>query len=100
MMKRLHAIVISLLLWWSAGATSAVGSCRDPDVARSFSILAYAAAPDATIEYFGHNFFQITSSKGNKIITDPLAPGMKATPVVTHHVVKVSRDHPIHTSVS
>src|SRR5215831_2698881 len=99
MMKRLHAIVISLLLWWSAGATSAVGSCRDPDVARSFSSMAYAAAPDATIEYFGHNFFQITSSKGTKIITDPLAPGMHATPVVTPHVVTVGREHPNHNYV-
>ena len=98
-MSRLHAIVIALFLCWLVGASYAVASCRDPDVARSFSSLAYAAAPDATIEYFGHNFFQITSSKGTKIITDPLAPGMHATPVVTPHVVTVGREHPNHNYV-
>jgi L-ascorbate metabolism protein UlaG (beta-lactamase superfamily) len=99
MMSRLHAIVIALFLCWSVGASSTNASCRDPDVAGNFSSLAYAAAPDATIEYFGHNFFQITSSKGTKIITDPLAPGMHATPVVTPHVVTVGREHPNHNYV-
>ncbi|HVH91389.1 MAG TPA: MBL fold metallo-hydrolase, partial [Candidatus Acidoferrum sp.] len=99
MMSRLHAIVIALFLCWLVGASSTNASCRDPDVAGNFSSLAYAAAPDATIEYFGHNFFQITSSKGTKIITDPLAPGMHATPVVTPHVVTVGREHPNHNYV-
>src|ERR1044071_2900413 len=74
-------------------------SCRDPDVARSFLPPAYAAEPDALIEYFGHNFFQITSKSGTKIITDPIAPGMYPTPVVTPHVVTVGREHPNHNYV-
>jgi len=80
-------------------ASSTDASCRDPDVARNFGSLAYAAAPDATIEYFGHNFFQITSNRGTKIITDPIAPGMYPTPVVTPHVVTVGREHPNHNYV-
>ena len=98
-MSRLHAIVISLFLCWSVSASSTAASCRDPDVARNFWNLAYAAAPDATIEYFGHNFFQITSNRGTKIITDPIAPGMYPTPVVTPHVVTVGREHPNHNYV-
>ena len=77
----------------------AQGSCRDPDVAGRFWSEAYAAEPDALIEYFGHNFFQITSKRGTKIITDPLAPGMHPTPVVTPHVVTVGREHPNHNYV-
>ena len=98
-MSRLHAIAISLFLCWSVSASSTDASCRDPDVARNFGSLAYAAAPDATIEYFGHNFFQITSNRGTKIITDPIAPGMYPTPVVTPHVVTVGREHPNHNNV-
>jgi len=99
MMSRLYAILIFLFLFWSVGPSSTEASCRDPDVAQGFWNSAYAATPDATIEYFGHNFFQITSSKGTKIITDPIAPGMYPTPVVTPHVVTVGREHPNHNYV-
>ena len=98
-MSRLYTIVLSIFLFWSVGASSTDASCRDPDVAQGFWNSAYAAAPDAIIEYFGHNFFQITSSKGTKIITDPIAPGMYPTPVVTPHVVTVGREHPNHNYV-
>jgi L-ascorbate metabolism protein UlaG (beta-lactamase superfamily) len=98
-MSRLHAVVMSLFLCLSVVASPVAASCRDPHVARNFGSLAYAAAPDATIEYFGHNFFQITSNRGTKIITDPIAPGMYPTPVVTPHVVTVGREHPNHNYV-
>jgi L-ascorbate metabolism protein UlaG (beta-lactamase superfamily) len=98
-MISLRSIVLSLFFLQSLIAVSATAACRDPDVARSFWSLAYAAAPDATIEYFGHNFFQITSRGGTKIITDPLAPGMHPTPEVTPHVVTVGREHPNHNYV-
>jgi L-ascorbate metabolism protein UlaG (beta-lactamase superfamily) len=97
-MSRLYAIVFLFLLC-SVGASSADASCRDPDVARSFWSEAHAATPDAIIEYFGHNFFQITSRGGTKIITDPLAPGMYPTPEVTPDVVTVGREHPNHNYV-
>lgn len=96
-MIRWPALIALLLAVF--GARSAQGSCRDPDVAGRFWSEAYAAEPDALIEYFGHNFFQITSKRGTKIITDPLAPGMHPTPVVTPHVVTVGREHPNHNYV-
>ena len=56
---------------------SAYSSCRDPDVARrGFTSPAYAANVDATIQYFGHSFFLITTSKGTRIVTDPSGTGM------------------------
>ena len=97
-MSRVRAVVL-LFFFCSVCVASAHASCRDPDVARSFWSQAHAAAPDATIEYFGHNFFQITSRGGTKIITDPLAPGMHPSPEVTPHVVTVGREHPNHNYV-
>lgn len=84
------------LLWIAAPAGS---SCRDMDVARNLIRPAFAAETDATIEYFGHNFFQITTRKGTKIVTDPLAPGMHPTPTLAPHVVTIGREHPNHNYV-
>ena len=94
----LKLLLVFLSLTWF-DASTARASCRDPDVAGGFFTPAYAAEPDALIEYFGHNFFQITSKGGTKIITDPLAPGMYPTPVVTPHAVTVGREHPNHNYV-
>jgi beta-lactamase family protein len=92
--------LLMALLWLVClDAANARASCRDPDVATGLLTPAYAAEPDALIEYFGHNFFQITSKSGTKIITDPIAPGMYPTPVVTPHVVTVGREHPNHNYV-
>jgi L-ascorbate metabolism protein UlaG (beta-lactamase superfamily) len=98
MIKVLTSLLAGLFLVWLR-AMPVAASCRDPDVAQGYGRAAYAAQPGASIEYFGHNFFQITSNKGTKIITDPLAPGMHATPVVTPHVVTVGREHPNHNYV-
>jgi L-ascorbate metabolism protein UlaG (beta-lactamase superfamily) len=74
-------------------------ACRELDVARGWARPAYAAAVDATIEFFGHNFFQITSARGTKIITDPVAPGFYPTPEVAPHAITVGREHPNHNYV-
>ncbi len=92
-------LALVTLLLTAFSARSAQSACRDPDVAGRFWSEADAAEPDALIEYFGHNFFQITSKRGTKIITDPLAPGMHPTPVVTPQVVTVGREHPNHNYV-
>jgi L-ascorbate metabolism protein UlaG (beta-lactamase superfamily) len=96
-MRKWPAVVVLVLS--VLGARAVQGACRDPEVASGFWSQAYAAEPDAVIEYFGHNFFQITSKRGTKIITDPLAPGMHPTPVVTPDVITVGREHPNHNYV-
>ena len=75
-------------------------SCRDPDVARrGFTSLAYAANVDATIQYFGHNFFKITTSKGTRIVTDPLGPGWYPTPNIVGDIVTVGKEQFNHNAV-
>ncbi|MBI3067199.1 MAG: MBL fold metallo-hydrolase, partial [Deltaproteobacteria bacterium] len=96
-MKRSLLILFAL---FSFPPPLAHSSCRELDVARRGLRPAYAAEPDATVEFFGHNFFQITSSKGTKVITDPVAPGFYPTPNVAPHAVTVGREHPNHNYVA
>ncbi len=80
--------------------TSSVhAACRDLNMARGFGSVAYAAEADATIQYFGHNFFLITTGKGTRIVVDPLGPGWYPTPDISAHVVTVGREHYNHNYV-
>jgi L-ascorbate metabolism protein UlaG (beta-lactamase superfamily) len=79
--------------------TAAQSACRDPDVARGFGSVAYAAEADARIQYFGHNFFLITTRKGTRIVTDPLGPGWYPTPHVVADVVTVGKEQYNHNAV-
>lgn len=79
--------------------TPVAAACQSPPLARGWMAQAYAAEVDATLQYFGHNFFQIITRHGTKIITDPLIPGRYPTPHVTPHVVTVGREHPHHNYV-
>jgi hypothetical protein len=90
------AVLISALLSFTPSADS---SCRDPEVARGFGSFAYAANADATIQYFGHNFFLITTSKGTRIVTDPLGPGWYPNPNVVGDVVTVGKEQFNHNAV-
>jgi L-ascorbate metabolism protein UlaG (beta-lactamase superfamily) len=90
------SVLLSSLLLLSSSARS---SCRDPDVVRGFGALAYAANVDATIQYFGHNFFLITTGKGTRIVTDPLGPGWYPNPNVVGDVVTVGKEMFNHNAV-
>jgi L-ascorbate metabolism protein UlaG (beta-lactamase superfamily) len=94
-----EATALWLFLLILLAAVPAHSACRELDVARGWPRLAHAAGADATIEFFGHNFFQITSSKGTKVITDPVSPGFYPTPAVAPHAVTVGREHPNHNYV-
>ena len=90
------SVLLSALLFISSPAHS---SCRDPELVRGFGSFAYAANVDATIQYFGHNFFLITTSKGTRIVTDPLGPGWYPNPNVVGDVVTVGKEMYNHNAV-
>src|SRR6266850_6939450 len=90
----LHILALFLI---SFGAAPGEAACRDLHVARGLTPVAYSA--EAVIQYFGHNFFQITTRQDTKIVTDPLAPGRYPTPYLTPHGVTVGREHPNHNYV-
>jgi L-ascorbate metabolism protein UlaG (beta-lactamase superfamily) len=93
------ALLITTLALMLLGVPRAEPSCRDMRVAWGLPSLAYAAAVDAVIQYYGHNFFQITTPHGTQIVTDPMAPGRYPTPHVAPHVVTVGREHANHNYV-
>ena len=83
-----------------AFASYAQTACRDLDVARrGFTSLAYAATVGTTLQYFGHNFFLITTGKGTRIITDPLGPGWYPTPNIVGDIVTVGKEQINHNAV-
>jgi L-ascorbate metabolism protein UlaG (beta-lactamase superfamily) len=89
-------VLLTTLLFRSSLAQSA---CRDPDVASGFGSVAHAANVDATIQYFGHSFFLITTRSGTRIVTDPLGPGWYPNPNVAADVVTVGKEMYNHNAV-
>ena len=75
-------------------------ACRNPHfvVEDPFFKLA-AASGRIEIKWFGHSFFQITSSNGTRIITDPFGPMGFPLPDVWSDVVTVGREHGNHNNV-
>jgi L-ascorbate metabolism protein UlaG (beta-lactamase superfamily) len=98
-MQTSGALFVIAFLLIVFGASRVEASCRDTPMARGLTPLAYAAEVGAIIQYFGHNFFQITTPKGTQIVTDPLAPGRYPTPDISPHVVTIGREHPNHNYV-
>jgi L-ascorbate metabolism protein UlaG (beta-lactamase superfamily) len=93
----LFALVFSATFF--VPSSPAWSACRDLDLAHRFGTDAYAAEADATIQYFGHSFFLITTRKGTRIVTDPLGPGMYPTPNVIGDIVTVGKEHYNHNFV-
>ena len=93
--RMVSAFLFSLLLI----PHSLKADCRDINVASRFPARAFAAEVDATINYLGHNFFQIITGRGTQIVTDPLGPGWYPDPNVSAHVVTVGREHFNHNYV-
>ena len=51
------------------------------------------------IEWFGHATFQITSSKGTRILTDPHIREYLPTPTLPQHIVTTSHNHTPHSNI-
>jgi hypothetical protein len=95
--KRSHYLILLLpylLVWQSWGA------CRNPNIVIGNPVLRPAAASGRIeIKWFGHSFFQITSSSGTVIIADPFGSMGFPMPEVWSHVVTVGREHGNHNNV-
>lgn len=76
-------------------------ACRNPNLVyqKDHVITPVAASGFIEIKWFGHSFFQITSSTGTKIITDPFGAMGFPMPEVWAHVVTVGREHGNHNNV-
>jgi len=82
-------------------ANPAPAACRNPNLVLGGEPIIVPAAASGFVEitWFGHSFFQITSSNGTRIITDPFGPMGYPMPEVWPHVVTVGREHGNHNNV-
>jgi len=97
-----HFIILCLaipyLLVWSSG-WEAQAACRNPNIVEGDPFVVPAAASGfVEIKWFGHSFFQITSSSGTKIITDPFGAMGFPMPEVWPNVVTIGREHGNHNN--
>jgi len=91
----------SFFAWSCLSAWNAHAACRNPNVAEEEGPRLVPAAYSGVVEikWFGHAFFQITSSNGTKIITDPFGAMGFPMPEVWPHVVTVGRESGNHNNV-
>jgi len=78
----------------------AMSFCHEMEVvqARFFTVAASNSGP-VTIEWFGHATFQITSSKGTRILADPHTREDLPWPTLPQHVVTTSHQHGPHNNI-
>jgi L-ascorbate metabolism protein UlaG (beta-lactamase superfamily) len=88
-------------LWTMLGVPQALAACRNPNVAEGDEVRFKPVAASGVVEikWYGHAFFEITSSSGTKILTDPFGNMGYPMPDVRAHVVTVGRDTGNHNNV-
>jgi len=93
-------LTTAMLLLVGLFSSTSWGGCKEESFARRlFLPRAFASESDAIVRYFGHNFFQIVTSRGTSIVTDPLAPGWYPPPALSADVVTIGREHMNHNWV-
>ena len=101
MRKRSAICLVGTIFILTLLATHASAACRNPNVAGDDAFAKFIAAGGTIdIKWFGHSFFQITSSSGTRIITDPFGAMGFPMPEVWSHVVTIGREHGNHNNAS
>jgi L-ascorbate metabolism protein UlaG (beta-lactamase superfamily) len=94
--------MVVLALGWFGLPARVFAFCHEMDVLSSpFVRLAATNATSApvTIEWMGHSTFQIISSKGTRVLTDPHGAFDLPRPTLPQHIVTTSHQHGPHNSV-
>jgi L-ascorbate metabolism protein UlaG (beta-lactamase superfamily) len=99
-MKKLSNNLPWLILALFLYPRQALGFCHEIEVVQARFMPAAATAGAAlSLEWLGHSTFQITSSKGTRILTDPHGRGDLPWPTVTQDIVTTSHPHGPHSSI-
>jgi L-ascorbate metabolism protein UlaG (beta-lactamase superfamily) len=95
--RALPFVFVILLL---AFPTRVLSFCHELEVVQAQFLRVAASAPaPVTLEWMGHSTFQITSSKGTRILTDPHGAFDLPRPTLPQHIVTTSHQHGPHNSV-
>ena len=98
-MLQFHS-AICLLAFLVFAPARVLAFCHELDVVQSgIHRIAAGATPPVAIEWMGHSTFQITSSKGTRILTDPHGAFDLPRPTLPQHIVTTSHQHGPHNSV-
>jgi L-ascorbate metabolism protein UlaG (beta-lactamase superfamily) len=90
------ALLIPIIAW----STRAFAFCHELEVVQGYFWRVAASAPaPVSIEWLGHSTFEITSSKGTRILTDPHGAFDLPHPTLPQHIVTTSHQHGPHNSV-
>ncbi len=95
-MRKAYHLTLPFMLFLLFLHATGFAACKEESFVSRLVRPAYAAAPDATLHYFGHSFFQLVTSRGTRIVMDPLAPGWYPTPDVSADAVTIGREHENH----
>ena len=96
----LGATHFTLLLLLLAFPTRVLSFCHELEVVQGQFLRVAATAPaPVSVEWMGHSTFQITSSKGTRILTDPHGAFDLPRPTLPQHIVTTSHQHGPHNSV-
>jgi len=95
-------VAVLLCIWLLVPIAETQAACRNPNVAGGTApwFRPVAASKFVEIKWFGHAFFQITSSSGTKIITDPFRNMGYPMPEVWPDVVTVGKETRNHSNVT
>jgi L-ascorbate metabolism protein UlaG (beta-lactamase superfamily) len=98
-MSRILSPLIVMVAWLIL-PTRVLALCHELEVVQGrIYRAAAAAAPTLALEWMGHSTFQITSSKGTRILTDPHGAFDLPRPTLPQHIVTTSHQHGPHNSV-
>jgi L-ascorbate metabolism protein UlaG (beta-lactamase superfamily) len=98
-MSRILSPLIVMVAWLIL-PTRVLAFCHELEVVQGrIYRAAAAAAPTLALEWMGHSTFQITSSKGTRILTDPHGAFDLPRPTLPQHIVTTSHQHGPHNSV-
>jgi len=88
-------LIVTLLL-----PTRSESYCHEIEVTqRPLMRVAMGGGSSVRIQWFGHATFQITSSKGTRILTDPHLRDDLPWPTLPQHIVTTSHNHGPHSNV-
>jgi L-ascorbate metabolism protein UlaG (beta-lactamase superfamily) len=97
---RWKTVVVLALIALLAAAERVLSFCHDLEVVqRPFVRVATSSPAALLIEWLGHATFQITSSKGTRVLTDPHGAYDLPHPTLPQHIVTSSHPHGPHSSV-
>jgi len=94
----------SIALWILSAALlipkPGLAFCHRIEVARApLSRVALGNSPAVRIQWFGHSTFQITSSRGTRILTDPHQRDDLPWPTLPQDIVTTSHNHGAHSNI-